>query len=288
MSKKIIICGKGNETHLALYHASKILSADWEVIYCYIKKEQIACDNMNYAKQLGMTVFPIIDSITLLDQLKKTKPDYLLFTQFSIIIKADMIDFMSGNIINLHHGALPKYRGVGPITHAILLGETQMGTTLHFVDTQIDTGDIIEQEIFSIKGKTNEESYQLCQQADAKIIKNFLTKLNNNQSFSRIKQDKTQATYYSFGTLCYDNPVIDCNQSAIQIQAFARAYFFPSKDLYPKIITGGVIYRLLEIPEILERNIGTKAGVIVEDKQGLRISSKDCWLFIRKYEKLIA
>ena len=52
--------------------------------------------------------------------------------------------------INLHGSLLPQYRGAAPINWAIINGEKQTGVTTFKLQHQIDTGDILLQEIIAI------------------------------------------------------------------------------------------------------------------------------------------
>ena len=52
--------------------------------------------------------------------------------------------------INLHGSLLPNYRGAAPINWAIINGEKETGVTSFFIEKEIDTGMIIEQERISI------------------------------------------------------------------------------------------------------------------------------------------
>jgi methionyl-tRNA formyltransferase len=45
--------------------------------------------------------------------------------------------------VNLHASLLPQYRGAAPINHAIINGETKTGTTVFFIEKEIDTGNIL-------------------------------------------------------------------------------------------------------------------------------------------------
>lgn len=45
--------------------------------------------------------------------------------------------------INLHASLLPEYRGAAPINWAVINGETHTGTTVFFIEKEIDTGSII-------------------------------------------------------------------------------------------------------------------------------------------------
>ena len=45
--------------------------------------------------------------------------------------------------VNLHASLLPQYRGAAPINWAIINGETRSGTTVFFINQEIDKGNII-------------------------------------------------------------------------------------------------------------------------------------------------
>lgn len=48
---------------------------------------------------------------------------------------------------NLHGSLLPQYRGAAPINWAIINGETQTGVTTFFIEKEIDTGQMIFQDV---------------------------------------------------------------------------------------------------------------------------------------------
>lgn len=51
---------------------------------------------------------------------------------------------------NLHASLLPQYRGAAPINWAIINGDKESGVTTFFLKHEIDTGDIIMQEVVTI------------------------------------------------------------------------------------------------------------------------------------------
>jgi methionyl-tRNA formyltransferase len=53
--------------------------------------------------------------------------------------------------INLHGSLLPQYRGAAPINWAVINGEKETGVTTFKLKHEIDTGDILLQEKFSIR-----------------------------------------------------------------------------------------------------------------------------------------
>lgn len=58
---------------------------------------------------------------------------------------------------NLHAALLPQYRGAAPINWAIINGDTKTGITTFFLDHDIDTGRVIQQESVPIGPDDNVE-----------------------------------------------------------------------------------------------------------------------------------
>ena len=53
--------------------------------------------------------------------------------------------------VNFHPGPLPEFRGRDLAYHAIMQGCDQFGATIHYMDAQFDTGEIIEVVRFPIE-----------------------------------------------------------------------------------------------------------------------------------------
>lgn len=56
---------------------------------------------------------------------------------------------------NLHASLLPNYRGAAPINWAIINGDTKTGVSTFFIDEEIDTGEMIQQEEIAIEMDEN-------------------------------------------------------------------------------------------------------------------------------------
>ena len=71
-------------------------------------------------------------------------PDLIISIRYGGILKDEVISLPSLGVINLHSGRLPEYRGVMATFWAMLCGDQELGTTLHYIaDGSIDTGSII-------------------------------------------------------------------------------------------------------------------------------------------------
>lgn len=88
----------------------------------------------------------------------------LVLAGFFPIISAGFCQKWSGRIINTHPSLLPKYGGKGmygvKVQEAILANkDTRAGCTVHYVNAQIDEGEIILQK--EIMVKDNETAWEL-------------------------------------------------------------------------------------------------------------------------------
>ena len=112
----------------------------------------------------------ILDSVNSKASLNKIKSfncDLLVSMSFNQIFREDLINLTPIGIINCHAGKLPFYRGRNILNWALINDEKEFGITVHFVDTGIDTGDIILQKTFPISDKDSYKtllntSYSAC------------------------------------------------------------------------------------------------------------------------------
>jgi phosphoribosylglycinamide formyltransferase 1 len=74
---------------------------------------------------------------------------------FMELLSNDFLDRFPGPVINVHPSLLPKYPGAHPIEDALADGAEEFGVTVHYVDSGIDTGDVIRQETCLIPGASD-------------------------------------------------------------------------------------------------------------------------------------
>jgi methionyl-tRNA formyltransferase len=73
-------------------------------------------------------------------------PELNISIAYNQIIRPPLLDLARCGFINVHAGKLPRYRGRNIINWAIINGEPEVGLTVHYIDSGIDTGDIILQQ----------------------------------------------------------------------------------------------------------------------------------------------
>jgi folate-dependent phosphoribosylglycinamide formyltransferase PurN len=113
---------------------------------------------------------------TLLNQLN---PDLIIVNGTRIISKKTL-ESVRSTFINIHTGITPAFRGVHGGYWAIATGKKDLfGTTVHYVDTGVDTGGIIEQVFVEPPKKDNFYTYPYLQYASVlpvlkQVIQSFI------------------------------------------------------------------------------------------------------------------
>jgi methionyl-tRNA formyltransferase len=89
-----------------------------------------------------------------LDELKNLNADLFVVVAFRMLPE-QVWGMPAMGTINLHASLLPDYRGAAPINRAIMNGDKKTGVTTFFIEKEIDTGKIIEQEAIDIGPNEN-------------------------------------------------------------------------------------------------------------------------------------
>ena len=93
------------------------------------------------------------------EELRKANPKVVVVNGTRIIGK-ETLQCVNAKFINMHAGITPLYRGVHGGYWALAENKPNLvGTTVHFVDTGIDTGNIIGQVFFEVAKNDNFTTY---------------------------------------------------------------------------------------------------------------------------------
>lgn len=181
-----------------------------------------------------------------------------LSLEFDRIIKPDK--FKSRKLFNIHFSLLPAYKGVFTSALPILHGEDSSGVTFHYMDSGIDTGDIIDQYKFPIpKAYKALDLYLRCiKEGTLLVVRNISNVLNDN--IEACPQSQIGSSYYSTDAIDYSNLKINFKASADQVDCQIRAFCFrpfqlPTVEGYPIFYTVITNDRSIEKPgSIIENN----------------------------------
>jgi methionyl-tRNA formyltransferase len=111
-------------------------------------------------QQSAVKKYAVENNLRVLQPEKLKNPEFLaelrsLNADLQIVVAFRMLPEVVWNMppmgsVNLHGSLLPQYRGAAPINWAVINGEKETGVTTFKLKHEIDTGDILLQERFSI------------------------------------------------------------------------------------------------------------------------------------------
>lgn len=155
------------------------------------------------------------------EQIRALQPDFFFSFYYREMLKAPLLAIPHRGALNMHGSLLPKYRGRVPVNWAIIKGETETGSTLHYMTEKPDNGDIVAQQVVPIlPDDTALQVFQKVTVAAEIALNNVLPALLAGRARA-VKQDLSLGAY--FGGRNAADGVIDWQQSAVQIHNLIRA-----------------------------------------------------------------
>lgn len=119
------------------------------------------------AKQNNIPILHTLDinEAAALAYLKPLKADFILAAHFNQRIESDVLALPKVACLNIHPGKLPNYRGVDPVFYALLDQQKTLSVTLHLMEENFDTGQIIAEQALELSSKHNHNNvlaYSAC------------------------------------------------------------------------------------------------------------------------------
>ena len=190
--------------------------------------------------------------------------------------------------INLHASLLPQYRGAAPVNWAIINGEKLTGTTVFFINREMDRGNIISFREEAINPDDNagtlhdrlmhSGAYHLAQAVQMIASGNFKT----IQQDSALQSQPLKAAPKIFRETCK----IDWNSDVTQIHNLVRG-LSPYPAAWTTLVNPKGDCMTLKIYEttILPDDASPTPGTIVSDnKTFLKIAAAGGWLAIHSLQ----
>jgi len=106
---------------------------------------------LQYAKiyKIKKKVFDFKNALSekkVITELKKDNISLICLAGFMKILSKSFIKNFKGKILNIHPSLLPKYKGLNTHDKAIKNKDKYSGCTVHFVNSKLDSGKIINQK----------------------------------------------------------------------------------------------------------------------------------------------
>ncbi len=276
---KIIFVGMPD---MALVCLSNLLEKNFNIIAVVPPKKTHETyyffKNFVLSKNLNLIDFnssPNEDSC--IEKIKNLNADIGVVCSYNYKLSKNFLSSTKMGYINCHPSLLPYYRGASPYFHIINNGEKISGITLHFMDENFDTGDIIYQKKFKLSNFEtmgtlfNRTTYML---SDGLI--EVLDRIQQKGKIERCPQKKDESFI--------DAPKVDGNflirwksQSIDKIERLIRACN-PFYNAYTTF--RGVGFKIIQAKAITKEHNNPFGAIVQADNDNFIVSAKGGYLKI--------
>lgn len=196
--------------------------------------------------------------------LRSVGADLFVVAAYGKILPENILQIPRLGCICIHASLLPAWRGAAPIQRAIMNGDKVGGVTMMYMDTGIDTGDIILQKSIEISddmtaGQYHDEMAKVGAEAALEFMR-----LAEQGNFPRVKQE---------GNFCYaekitkEDQYVSFEETAVQTHNRIRG-LAPVPSAYAFL--GGKRVKLHA--SYVSNGKGTPGEVLCADKSGIEVA----------------
>ena len=212
------------------------------------------------------------NNVEFIDEIKRFKPDVICVVAYGKILPKEILEISKFGCINVHGSLLPQYRGAAPIQWAVLNGDKTTGITTMYMDTGMDTGDMILKEEIEIgEDDTTGDVWEKLSKIGANLLVKTLKQIEEGTA-PRIPQ----GTDFSMAPMLdKEMSKIDWeNKDAKQIKNLVRG-LNPIMGTYSYL--DGKKIKFWKVDVLQEDNSNAENGTVIkaDSKEGLFIKAKN-------------
>jgi len=131
-----------------------------------------------------------------LESIRGLALDFIFVNSYSMLLHTDLLAIPTRGAINIHGGLLPGYRGCNPTQWALLNDEKETGVTIHYMDADFDSGDIIaQQKVPILEEDTWIDIQKRIDSASEELFANTIYEILSGTN-SRVRQEESMAHYW--------------------------------------------------------------------------------------------
>lgn len=165
-----------------------------------------------------------LNSPEFVEVIRRSRPDFIVSGYYGKIFKRQILSIPPGGCVNIHPTGLPRFRGLSPYFTHMLFGDTRNYITMHWLNSGVDTGDIIAQASVEILPDDTgfKCGHRLTEAGGLMFRENWpLVKAGRAP---HVPQDKAQASNFNFS---WSIAEVDWHQSNLQIFNLVRCITRP-------------------------------------------------------------
>lgn len=165
-----------------------------------------------------------LDELDFLHKIRQLEADIAVVCSYNKKFPPELLKIVKGGFVNCHPSLLPDYRGANPYSNVIINDEAETGVTLHFMDEEFDTGNIIAQKKMKIdKNETMGTLFNKLNLVCAQMISDFLKDYEQNSNIQSVPQPDGEFKKAPAIEAKNLKNFIDWSQDAFYIERFIRA-----------------------------------------------------------------
>jgi len=193
-------------------------------------KDNMALYNAMYGLAESMGLEPIsyekrMDEPDFIEKVRSKNADIAIVASYNRKFPKVLLDSVKIGFVNSHPSLLPLYRGGNPYFYPIMNKDSKTGITLHFMDENFDTGDIIfQKEVPITHCETMGTIFNRTNFMFAQVHVDLISFLEEGKEFQRKAQDKFGK--YPDAPMLYEHmghTKIVWKQTADDVERFIRA-----------------------------------------------------------------
>ena len=138
------------------------------------------CGAVKRASKFGIphAYFNHNDEVKMISEFNWARVDYIILAGYMRILSNNFVEEFPNRIINVHPSLLPKYKGLNAVGQALESGDKITGCTVHYVNDELDGGEIIKQAKVPIfETDTVDELTKRIQREEYRILPEVIDKL---------------------------------------------------------------------------------------------------------------
>ena len=182
----------------------------------------------NLANDLGLETISFeknMDEPDFIEKVRSKKADIAIVASYNKKLPKVLLESTRLGFVNSHPSLLPMYRGGNPYFYPIFNNDKLTGITLHFMDENFDTGDIIFQQAVPLSSyETMGTLFNKTNFIFAKAHVEMISFLEQGNELPRKPQDKTEK--YPVADMLYEHKGhtrIRWSNEAFVVESFIRA-----------------------------------------------------------------
>jgi phosphoribosylglycinamide formyltransferase-1 len=114
----------------------------------------------------------------LLELLQQQGVSWVILAGYMRVVKEPLLSAFPNHIVNIHPSLLPAFKGLRAWEQALAAGVKETGCTVHFVNQDVDAGEIIaQQRVPVLDGDTPEILHARIQEAEHELFPAALAKV---------------------------------------------------------------------------------------------------------------